>query len=1061
MKNFQIEGVAHLIVFKDVRIFTQLSNGLISLLMNITFPKLNSQFLLIAFSIFSLVFSGFSQTTIPFTSPGTTTWTVPPCVTSITVQTWGGGGGGGGSTSRQGGSGSDWEACSQGGGGGGGGFASRTYTVTPGDVYTVVVGAGGAGGIGNNTGSSSVTTNNGQAGGNSTFSGPATVAPGTLTAFGGGFGGGAWSNNTSGFSHVGSDGAVGTGGAGGINGTTYFQGGNGSTGRHSASCYDVSGGGGGGAGSSGDGGVASSPASCTLRSGGSAGSTDGGAGANGKKLNSYSANREMQNGDIGNAIGGGGSGSMIHLHSWTNTWVTANGGAGARGEVRIIYTATGNVAAQPSVISGTNPLPCGGGTETYSVTNVPGVTYVWSFSGTGTISGTGNSITLTTSTAGTLTVTPTADCEGPPRTLDITIQPLTPGTASLTNSTFCGTGSTQLSLFGSVGNIQWQQSTNGGTTWTDIPGAITNPYTVNGITSTTMYRAVLSSSGCTAVNSNAVTITLTTSSTPSVTIQMVPNSPICAGTTVTFTAIPVNGGTTPTYQWQINGVNVPGETGVTFSSSTLSNNDVVTVNMVSNGTCLTTPNATASTPAISITNSQTPSVTISGTPTTNICTASSVTFTANPTNGGVNPTYQWQINGVNVPGETNVTFTTTSFLNNDVITVVLTSNASCLTTPTATANTPAILVGGTILPSVVITGSPTSPICNGITVTFTANPTNGGANPTYQWQINGVAVPGQTGVTFTTSSLNNNDVVTVSMVSNDPCVTSPNTNSLGVTIQIGGTLIPTVLISGTPTGIICSGTAITFTANPTNGGTNPTYQWQINGVNVPGAIASTFASNSLNNDDVVSVILTSNDPCADPLIANDVTNQIKVQDLLTPTVLISSSTPPVCPGDPFVFNFSSTNQGSSPTYQWQVNGVSVNGATNATFSSNNLLINDLVSVVLTSNATCLTSNLASNSLSVLQVSDQEFEFVGEFPNVITPNNDGLNDVLDLDSYFSSCIEYQLLILNRWGNTIYTQQKGDKPFEGKDLSGKDLLDGVYFYKLAINQKVSYGFISIVR
>lgn len=1028
--------------------------------MNISFLKLNKQFLLTSLFVFWLIFSGFSQTTETFTS-GTTTWIVPPCVTEITVQVWGGGGGGGGSTSRQGGSGSEWEACSQGGGGGGGGFASRTYSVTPGEIYTIVVGAGGAGGIGSSGSSSSIVANNGQSGGNSTFSGPATISTGTLTAFGGGFGGGAWSNNTSGYSHIGYDGAAGIGGAGGINGTTYFQGGNGSSGRHSASCYDVSGAGGGGAGTSGNGGNATSPASCTLRNGGAGGSTAGGAGANGKKLNSYSANKETQNGDAGNTIGGGGSGSMIHLYSWTNSWVTANGGAGARGEVRIIYTPTGNVASQPSVISGANSLPCGGGTETYSVINVPGVTYAWSFSGTGSIAGSGNSIALTASSAGTLTVTPTADCEGPPSTLDITIEPLIPGTASLTNTTFCGTGSTELSLAGYVGAIQWQQSTNGGTTWTDISGATTSPYTVNGITNTTMYRAVLSSSGCTSVNSNSVTITLTNSSTPAVAIQVAPSPPFCSGTAIHFTAIPTNGGTNPAYQWQINGVNVPGATGVTFSSSTVSNNDVVTVNMVSNGACLTTPNAIASTPAISITNSQTPSVTISGTPTTNICTATSVTFTANPTNGGANPSYQWQINGVNVIGQTNATFTTTSLSNNDVVTVVLTSNAACLTNSTADASTPAILVGGTIIPAVTITGSPTSPICLGVTVTFTANPTNGGATPTYQWQINGVDVPGQTGVTFTTSSLNNNDVVTVSMVSNDPCVTSPNTNSLGVTIQIGGTLIPTVLISGTPTGIICSGTAITFTANPTNGGTNPTYQWQINGVNVSGATNSTFTSNTLTNDDVVSVVMTSNDPCADPLFANDLTNQIKVQDLLTPSVTIFPSLPPLCPGEPFVFTISESNQGASPTYQWQVNGMNINGATNAVFSSATLINNDEVSVILTSNEVCLTTPTATNSKSVLGADVQEFEFLSDFPNVITPNNDGLNDKLDLDAYFSSCVEYQLIILNRWGNKVYEQQKGDKPFEGKDLASDDLSEGIYFYKITANQKEQVGFITIVR
>lgn len=271
-----------------------------------------------------------------YTTPGSYNWTVPSCVTVVQVEAWGAGGGGGASTTSASGSS---EACAGGGGGGGGGYASRTYNVVPGESYTIVVGAGGAAGIATNSVlPADVAQNNGGNGGNSTFSGPATVSPGTLTAFGGNGGGGAKQNND-GFGpyHKGSDGTAGTGGSG-TNGTTIHDGGNGSTGRHSGSCYDASGAGGGGAGSTANGGFASAPASCSLRTGGSGGTSGGGTGADGRLLNTYGSCRFFT-GNVGNAIGGGGSGAMIHNNSdeCSGSRQNINGGAGARGEVRLTY----------------------------------------------------------------------------------------------------------------------------------------------------------------------------------------------------------------------------------------------------------------------------------------------------------------------------------------------------------------------------------------------------------------------------------------------------------------------------------------------------------------------------------------------------------------------------------------------------------------------------------------------------------------------------------------------------------------------------------------------------
>ncbi len=64
-----------------------------------------------------------------------------------------------------------------------------------------------------------------------------------------------------------------------------------------------------------------------------------------------------------------------------------------------------------------------------------------------------------------------------------------------------------------------------------------------------------------------------------------------------------------------------------------------------------------------------------------------------------------------------------------------------------------------------------------------------------------------------------------------------------------------VIASSDADNSICAGTSVTFTANPTNGGT-PSYQWKLNGSNV-GTDAATYTNAVLANNDVVSVVMTA------------------------------------------------------------------------------------------------------------------------------------------------------------------------------------------------------------
>lgn len=73
--------------------------------------------------------------------------------------------------------------------------------------------------------------------------------------------------------------------------------------------------------------------------------------------------------------------------------------------------------------------------------------------------------------------------------------------------------------------------------------------------------------------------------TASVSISANPAGTICSGTSVTFTATHLNGGTSPSYQWKLNGSNV-GTNSNTYTNSSLNNGDQISCELTSNANCI-------------------------------------------------------------------------------------------------------------------------------------------------------------------------------------------------------------------------------------------------------------------------------------------------------------------------------------------------------------------------------------------------------------------------------------------------------------------------------------------
>jgi gliding motility-associated-like protein len=83
------------------------------------------------------------------------------------------------------------------------------------------------------------------------------------------------------------------------------------------------------------------------------------------------------------------------------------------------------------------------------------------------------------------------------------------------------------------------------------------------------------------------------------------------------------------------------------------------------------------------------------------------------------------------------------------------------------------------------------------------------------------------------------------------------------------------------------------------------------------------------------------------------------------------------------------------------------------------------------------------------------------PNVITADGDGVNDALELDVILDECLEYTMSIFNRWGHLVYQFSRYDAPFNGLDLSSKELTAGIYFYRIESGMFTKHGHITIIR
>jgi len=262
-------------------------------------------------------------------------------------------------------------------------------------------------------------------------------------------------------------------------------------------------------------------------------------------------------------------------------------------------------------------------------------------------------------------------------------------------------------------------------------------------------------------------------------------------------------------------------------------------------------------------------------------------------------------------------------------------------------------------PAVEITiNASSSDVCLGTLVTFTATPTNGGNAPAYQWKVNGINT-GTDSPSFSYTPMNSDQVLCV-LTSNASCSSNNPATSNMIIMQVYPPSPVSVTVA-TTTNPVCTGTSVTFTATPVNGGTNPAYQWKVNGINA-GTNNAIFTYAPLNGDQV-NCLLTSDMACTlnNPATSNPVT--MTISPLLPVSVSIAASDNPFCLGQSVTLTATPLNPGLSPTYEWIINSSSV--FTAVPVYTYQPASDNIVTCILTSSEVCTTGNPATSNTVML------------------------------------------------------------------------------------------------
>jgi gliding motility-associated-like protein len=533
----------------------------------------------------------------------------------------------------------------------------------------------------------------------------------------------------------------------------------------------------------------------------------------------------------------------------------------------------------------------------------------------------------------------------------------------------------------------------------------------------------------------------------------VPPVNICSGAQVVLTAVlnGINSGIT--YHWIKNGVD-QGINAATYSSTGFANGDVVQCQVaVTDGDCGAPTTLTSNAVTMSVSALVAPAISIASGAAGAVCAGTPLGFSAAVTGGDGSGSYEWLVNGAAAGAGggsgtgAGASFSPTGLNNGDLISCVYVDNTVCVVPGQIVSNVITAQIVPVVDVSVVVSASAQT-VCAGSGVDFSAVIGGGGGAPVLEWDLNGVPVG--LGTSFSSSTLNNGDVVSCQLKSSAACASPDPAVSNAIAITVHPVLVSAVSVGYAPA-VLCSGKPVVFTAAAVNGGTDPTYDWSVNGAAVGGTgTGASFSSSSLASGDVVSCQVSNAAQCV-------VASQGAVTVTVYPTPEVGVVAPVIInKGQSLTLALPVT--GDVASYAWSPS-LGLSDSTAAAPVAEPLKTTDYLLTVVSPEGCSDTGDVLVKVYSHLSI-----------PGAFTPNGDGHNDIFYVIGGPIGSEIGDFAVFDRWGRAVF-QVHGvapDDPANGWNgvVDGIAASAGTYVYMVRMvfadgSQQVVKGTVILVR